>query len=71
MSEFLTRQITVRGETVTVYSCDGWRWFSNRIEAAQCQRRREKFLQERSRSLKKSAVFVSGTRAQRKMRVVE
>ena len=61
MSEFLTKEIYVRGESVTVHSLDGFRWFSNQTEAEEaCQKRREAFLAEEQRLLKKHATFRHG-----------
>jgi hypothetical protein len=62
MTEFLTKEIVVCGEIVTVYSCDGWRWTSSRTEAEQCERRREKFYAHMQRTLKESPTFVHKTR---------
>jgi hypothetical protein len=52
--EFLTKTITVRGETVTVYSLDAWRWSSSRDEILECEERRARLVGELARSLKKS-----------------
>jgi hypothetical protein len=60
--KLIERITTVCGESVAVYSFDGWRWFSDRYEAEACQRRREKFFAERAESLKRSATFKHATR---------
>ena len=56
-----TRKTTVRGQSITIYSADGQRWFSNPHEARQCEKRREQFFTERAKSLKRSATFATGT----------
>ena len=56
------KRTTVRGETVTVYSLDGVRWFSDKKEAEQCRRRLDKLLAESKRSLKRQATFAHETR---------
>jgi hypothetical protein len=46
------------GERVQVYSADGGnRWFSDRAEAEQCEKARQKFLQQSGRALKKMSTF--------------
>jgi hypothetical protein len=59
MSEFLTKEIYVRGvfEPVTLHSCDGSHWFFSQTEAAAYQRRREAFLAEEARLLRKHSTF--------------
>ncbi len=52
-----TRTTYVRGQPVVIHSFDGQRWFSDAHEARQCEKRREKFLAERAKSLKRSATF--------------
>jgi hypothetical protein len=46
---------------VTVFSCDGFRWFSDKREAEQCEKARQKFLQQSARSLKKMSTFATET----------
>ena len=41
--QILSKRTLVCGESVTVFSCDGERWFSNRHDAELCEQRREKF----------------------------
>jgi hypothetical protein len=45
------------GDRVTVFSCDGFRWFSDKREAEQCEKARQKFLQQSARSLKRMSTF--------------
>jgi hypothetical protein len=49
------------GDRVTVFSCDGFRWFSDKREAEQCEKARQKFLQQSARSLKKMSTFATET----------
>ena len=42
----MKKTTVVRGDRVTVYSCDGTRWFSDRREAEECEKRRQQFLRE-------------------------
>ena len=60
-----SRETIVCGERITVFSCDGCRWFSNKIEAMNSQRRREKLLTERSKLLKRTATFTHSDRRAR------
>jgi hypothetical protein len=48
------KQTTVRGQSIIVYSADGARWFSDLAEARSCEKRRQKFLAERAKSLRRS-----------------
>lgn len=50
------RVTTVCGETITVFSCDGWRWFSDRREAERAQLRHEQF-----KALMKASIMRSDT----------
>jgi hypothetical protein len=64
-----TRTTLVCGEPVVVYSLDRTRWFSSPADAVQYERSREKFLDDRARSLKKSCTFgppTIGSRSARK-----
>jgi hypothetical protein len=61
MSELLTKQITVLGEKMTVFSCDGWRWSSDPREAEDCQKRSEIFWNQSRRSMKRTATFAHNT----------
>jgi hypothetical protein len=45
---------------VKLFSHDGVRWFSDPVEAAQNQKRRQRFLQEQAQLIKKSAHFKYG-----------
>jgi hypothetical protein len=51
------RTTNVRGQSITVYSADGQRWFSDLDEAEQCEKRRREFFAERSKSIKRSPTF--------------
>jgi hypothetical protein len=55
------------GERVQVYSADGGnRWFSDRAEAEQCEKARQQFLQQSSRSLRKMSAFKAPTGRRRR-----
>jgi hypothetical protein len=54
----MTKEISVRGESVTVHSVDGERWFSDKSEAEQCERRRAKFFADAERVLKRQSTFM-------------
>jgi hypothetical protein len=57
MSEFLTKETFVRGERIVLFSCGGFRWFSNKAEAEQCEKRRAKFFADAERVLKRQSTF--------------
>jgi hypothetical protein len=42
---------------VTVFSCDGFRWFSDKREAEQYEKARLKFLQQSARALRRMSTF--------------
>jgi hypothetical protein len=56
----ITRKTLVCG--VRIYSLDVIHWSSNRNEILLYEQRRDVFLAERSKSIKKSAIFVHKTR---------
>jgi hypothetical protein len=57
----LTKKRTLKFSVmVKLFSHDGVRWFSDPVEAAQNQKRRQRFLQEQAQLIKKSAHFKYG-----------
>ncbi len=54
----MTKETFVCGECVTVHSVDGERWFSDKSEAEQCERRRAKFFADAERVLKRQSTFM-------------
>ena len=53
------RVTMVCGESIVLYSGDGWRWFSDRSEAEQSQAEHEEFLAMMKKSLARSATFAT------------
>jgi hypothetical protein len=69
-AEIFSKQILVCGSTVTVFSVDRWRWFSNRAEALQYAAKWSKIWDESKKSMKRQGTYLStnGERRRRRRR---
>ena len=66
--EVLTKQTIACGQEFTLYSVDGWRWYSQKDDALRCQKQSELFWQQAKKSILKSGTFAHKERAIGKVR---